>query len=353
MTPTSRVKYMKSSELNPLVTVLITARDRPDELRVTLRGLRAQTYQAIELLVVDDCSDTPLEPLVHEMWPGATLRRNEKNLGLIASRSLGMRLARGEYIVSLDDDSCLVEADALAAAVVRMEREKDIGVMTFFVHHGTALPPDTTRPAERYVASFIGCGHMIRREVVETLGGYRDFYFYYGEEAEYSLRVLDAGWKILFFPRVVVHHRVSETGRAGDRILFHSYRNNLWTLLLRIPWPRVLFEGSWRLGLYCWESLRQLRPWPLVCAILSCTRGLPRVLRLRAPISERTLQRYDALRFRHVLTRQDYEDARRPSPRDMWQWFSTTWRCRPKPPCFWERGVQVRRLRSTIHNEDE
>src|SRR5260370_42033391 len=119
-----------------LVTVLITSRNRPDELRSTLKTLRSQEYRPIELVVVDDHSNQPLEAIVSREWPGARVYRNADNLGLIASRSLGMRLASGADILSLDDDSCLIDPQCLSCAVARMGEAPDLGVLTFCVHPG-------------------------------------------------------------------------------------------------------------------------------------------------------------------------------------------------------------------------
>ena len=88
----------------PLVTVLISTRNRASELVITLRELRRQTYRPLELIVIDDFSGEEIEGLVKAEWPDARVIRNSKNLGLIASRSAGMRMASGEHVIIIDDD---------------------------------------------------------------------------------------------------------------------------------------------------------------------------------------------------------------------------------------------------------
>jgi|Deesub1362A_J573_1020465.scaffolds.fasta_scaffold03051_5 GT2 family glycosyltransferase len=324
-------------EQYPLVTILIPARNRPNELRHTLRSLRAQAYPAIELLVIDDASDTGIGSVVREEWPEAVCWRNDQNLGLIASRSLGMSKANGEYILSLDDDASLTDPRDIEKAIERIVREPEVGILTFFVHNGPKAPnPEQCDLDERYVHTFMGGAHMIRKQVVETLGGYRDFYFYYGEEAEYSLRVLDAGWRILFFPSVVVHHRVSPEGRVQGRVWGWSVRNNLWTVFLHMPWDRVLLEGGWKLFVNTIELTRRLEVHWGLWATMSFLAGLPSVLRLRRPISRRTLMLYDALRFCQIRTEDEYKAPQSVSLSDLWLWFRKVWWHRRRARPFWD-----------------
>lgn len=323
---------------NMLVTILITARNRPGELRRTLQGLRCQTYHPLELLVIDDASDENLEDVVRKCWPEARFVRNPQNLGLIASRSLGMKMARGTYVCSLDDDSCFVQPNAVERAVARVEAEKQIGILSFLIIHGHSIPKRFETPwIERYVASYIGCGHMIRRKVIEELGGYRDFYFYYGEEGEYSLRALEAGWRILFYPSVIVHHRVSPRGRNQGRLLGYSFRNNLFTILLNLPWQRAVPEAAWKVMVYGVEALRLLElRWTLwaVCSLLA---HLTQVWRMRTPVSWKTVRLYDILRFATVTSGEAFGNPLPVSLRRRLAWFRDTWWRRRRSRPFWDR----------------
>jgi GT2 family glycosyltransferase len=326
------------TDSQPKVSVLITARDREAELQQTLRSLRNQTYPLIEVIVIDDCSDVSLESVVIAEWPEARFIRNEKSVGYIASRSACLRLASGHYVLSLDDDSCLTRADDLERCVGRMESEPRVGVLAFLVFHGLE-PPDSLPvfAGEKYGLSFVGCGHMIRTAVIREVGAYCDFYQYYGEEAELSLRVLDAGWLILWFPSVLVHHRVSPIGRNRGRIIEYSFRNNLWTLALRMPWRRAITQGCWRFVSHSIECFRLLELKAWMNAIVSFGLGLPMVLRLRKPIRPQTLDRYDLVRARTIKTQSELDSAQRPSALEMAVSIWNGWRNRPRARPFWDR----------------
>ena len=322
----------------PLVSVMIAAHGRPDELRHTLGLLRDQSYQPVEVLVVDDASPEPLEPVVREVWPDARVWRHPRNLGLIASRSELMRAARGAFLLSLDDDSHLIRPDAIAVAVERFAREPQLGAIACLVYEGDA-PPADGRVAldERYVTSYVGCGHVLRAAAVREVGGYRDFFEYYGEEAEYALRLLDRGWRIVLCPQLVVHHRVSPVGRSTARIARYSFRNSLWTLVLNVPFPRVLLELAWKAVSNAVETVRVGWPRGYVWALASCVRGLPRVLRLRRPVGRDTLRAYDALRFGTVRDPDELAAARGLTAGAAVRWLWTVWRHRRRARAFWAR----------------
>lgn len=322
----------------PLVSVLITAHNRAEELRATLRELRRQDYPALELIVVDDASGESLEPVVRAEWPEARFTRNSRNVGLIVNRSAAMAAARGEYLLTLDDDSNLVAPDAITRVVARMAREPEVGVLAFRVHEGLE-PPASTAPAppEQYTYAFVGCGVMMRASAVREVGGYRDYFVYYKEEAEYALRMIGRGHRILYVPELVVHHRKSPIGRSAPRIAAYSFRNSVWTALLLMPAPLVAVEATWKALIGAVATARQGDVRWFGWAVASTLRGIPRALRDRAPLSREGTRVYQALRFREIRTAAALHEARPPSMGERWRWFRTVWWRRRRPRAFWDR----------------
>ncbi|HVK99621.1 MAG TPA: glycosyltransferase family 2 protein [Dongiaceae bacterium] len=88
----------------PLVTVVITAYNRPDYLRASVTSALAQEGVDLDIVVVDDCSPTDLQAVLTEFSGPIRYRRMEKNGGANRARNEGVRLARGRYVAFLDDD---------------------------------------------------------------------------------------------------------------------------------------------------------------------------------------------------------------------------------------------------------
>lgn len=88
-----------------LVSVIIPSKNRPEFVLKTIESVIAQTYQNIEIIVVDDGSKTLLAPLLEKAF-GDLLRcvRHDCSKGAPAARNTGANYAKGEYIAFLDDD---------------------------------------------------------------------------------------------------------------------------------------------------------------------------------------------------------------------------------------------------------
>jgi hypothetical protein len=90
---------------SPRVTVLLTVHNGASYIEASLQSLLAQTFEDVELLVVDDASLDGTAELVERLGdPRVRLHRNDRNLGIPASANVGLELARGSYVARADHD---------------------------------------------------------------------------------------------------------------------------------------------------------------------------------------------------------------------------------------------------------
>lgn len=123
-------KKKKEKEKEPLVSVVVATYRREKELKRALESLFGQTYQNLEILVIDDNHDPDwnrkISQLVEEEAAGSgrVIRylQNRKKMGSAASRNRGIQEARGEYITFLDDDDEYLP-DKVKAQVCQMIQE--------------------------------------------------------------------------------------------------------------------------------------------------------------------------------------------------------------------------------------
>lgn len=322
---------------HPLVSILIVTKDRPDDLRRTLIELRRQDYPFAEMIVIDDGSAQPVEGVVRAEWPLAVYVRENESRGCPLRRSEGFQLAKGDYIVELDDDSAPVGPEALSLAVKYMEDHPGVGILTFHIYNGTVLPGFYPPPEGKYVSSFVGCGAFFRTTAVRDCGGYRAFFEGEWEESEYSLRMLKAGWAIYFFPSVLIHHRVSPLQRRMARSWGRAFRNKLWAMVMHYPLGRLIIEGSWTLALALFDAVRLLRPYQFLKGLGQLWRGLPAAFRLRRPVTRETMNLYDALRFKGILTEEQFRSSPSCTLADLIRHCRRSWLNRPRQRSFWDR----------------
>ena len=311
----------EADELAPLVTVVITSYGRPDDVALTLRELRKQNYRALELLFIDDATPIPLERTVKEIWPEARYIRNEKNLGAVRSRCLGMREARGEFFVILDDDEHPIHPDDISNAISRITREPSIGILQMLRHEGdVSSVPDIPRPPEQYVHTFTTGPSIYRRSMVDDIGVFFEPFEYYAEEPEYALRAWSRGWRIIRISGAITHHRRSPAGRSQARIWAHSFRNTIWTILLRLPAGFAIRDLTWKIIVYCIVMVR-LRAFGWGAWVAkSLVTSLPMILRNRNPVSRQTARMIDLLRTQTVVHASELTGAKAATLLELIRW---------------------------------
>ena len=215
-------------ENNPLVTVNILSYNRKDELRTTLLKVFDQDYKNIEVIVVDNASTDGSPEMVENEFPAVKLIKLRKNIG-IAGWNEGFKLAEGEYVLVLDDDS-FPEVGTIMGGLLDFSSDKKLGVVGFkiFNHALNIFENDELKftDEKKYVLGFIGCGAILKKDLFFRVNGFNEHIFLFHHEYEYSARLTDLGYKILIDPRYLVHHQVDRPGvktNILDRKRFYRY----------------------------------------------------------------------------------------------------------------------------------
>lgn len=117
----------------PLVSIVITAYNYAEYIEKSIDSALGQSYKNIELIVINDGSTDNTNEVIEKYSTQATIV-NQENLGVIATRNKGMRLATGEYVMQLDADDYL-DAQYVENCVRVAEKGNDI-VYTQVRHFG-------------------------------------------------------------------------------------------------------------------------------------------------------------------------------------------------------------------------
>ena len=175
-----------------------------------------------EIIVVDNASSDNSIISLSRAYPEVRILARSKNNG-IAGWNDGFELAKGEYLVVLDDDSNIVSG--LDEAIAVLDDDPKIGILALNVTGG-AFPTDYLVHMEDNI-DFIGCGAIIRKILFEQIGGFAEWLFIYTHEWEYAIRCLDAGFSIRYFAHCYVDHRTSVINRSSRRLKVFSIRNEM------------------------------------------------------------------------------------------------------------------------------
>lgn len=219
-------------------SVVITTRNRKEELRAAVRSA-AQQSGSPEIIVIDDGSTDGTAQMMAAEFPGVRLVRHEESRGLIVRRNEGARLATGDIIFSIDDDAIFSSPKVVEQTLAEFSEERVGAVAIPYLepHKENRLmqqAPDKNQP---WVTShFIGTAHALRRDVFLRLRGYREHLVHQGEESDYCLRLLDAGFMVRLGSADPIHHFESPR-RDFRRMDWCGARNAILFVWQNVPWP--------------------------------------------------------------------------------------------------------------------
>jgi GT2 family glycosyltransferase len=277
------------------VTFLIAAHNRREVLLNTLRQLRrcGLPPESYETILVDNASTDGTADAVAAAFPEVVLLREKLNRGACV-KNAGLPIARGRFVVFLDDDSYPL-AGSVARMIRHFEADPLLGAAVFDVQL-----PDGSRECSAYPNVFIGCGTGFRRRALAQVGGLPEDFFMQAEEYDLSLRLLAAGWVVRRFDDLHVAHLKTPTARKSTRTTRLDVRNNLTLIGRYFPDRWVMpFALDWanRYAMLAAARGHRLAHWQgMAEAAIRAVRGID-----RRPLTDEAFEsfaRIDAIRHR-------------------------------------------------------
>ena len=231
-----------------LVSIITISYDHPNVTCALLESLRHISYPNVEVIVVDNASPNDDPAIISQLYPEIIFIQSKENLGFAGGNNLGIRSAKGKYILLLNNDT-EVDAGFIEPLVAKLETNRKIGAVSpkikFF------FQPDTIQfsgqaPMNPYTmrsygygwgakdkgqfdldtpTSFVhGAAMMIPMEVIKNVGMMAEIYFLYYEELDWGARIREAGYKLWYVHNSTVLHKESmSTGKLSP---FKTYYMN-------------------------------------------------------------------------------------------------------------------------------
>jgi GT2 family glycosyltransferase len=247
-----------------LVGAIVLAHNGARDTIACLRSLRATTWPSLLTFVVDNASSDDTAALVRKHFPEVTLLQSERNLGYSGGNNLGIERALEEgcdYLLVLNNDT-LVEPSAVRTLTTSAQERPVVGavapLITYLEHPETIWYAGGDYDARRgypgrmrhYRASlsgvtlsagptdrFSGAAVLLKRSVIEQVGGFSEGLGFLYEDVDLSLRIRASGWRVWFAPEAVVRHRVAMTqlGEHSPMSFYYGVRNQLQVAELHAP----------------------------------------------------------------------------------------------------------------------
>ncbi len=221
-----------------------------DKLKICLKSIYPTIQPNDEVIVVDNCSSANDIEKIRTNFPWVNIIKSTTNLGYGGGNNLGVKYAKGEYLVFLNPDTT-VEMGWLDPLISTLNSSSEIGLVTSKIllmdnpnyintfgndiHiSGLTLCRGMGKDQSEYksveeVCAISGAAFMIRKNVFIDLGGFDEEFFMYMEDADLSLRAQLAGWKCVTVPESIVYHDYKLT--FGPYKIFYQERNRYLLLL--------------------------------------------------------------------------------------------------------------------------
>jgi N-acetylglucosaminyl-diphospho-decaprenol L-rhamnosyltransferase len=273
-----------------VLSIVITTKDTEELLKNLLSSIKKDTILAPllkEVIVVDNASADKTGDMVKKDFPGFLYIKNERNEGFAAAVNKGFFHAGGKYILFLNSDTLLIKGETKKMLDL-MEENPDIGIcgpqlvypdmrlqrsfayapsLVFEIFPRSFvefLSPEKTsagssalrsRPSELNVPSLIGAAVLIRRNVLESLGGFDERFFFFLEETDLCIRTRSVKhgtegktYRVVFYPHAKVIHLQGKTvaknwvkGRIEYNISLYKFIRKHHTFLYSIVFKAVRF----------------------------------------------------------------------------------------------------------------
>jgi|GEM_PF-450409 len=195
----------------PVASVVVPTRNRGPLLRRAILSALAQSVP-VEVIVMDDGSTDGTPEMVRREFPQVQLHEVGQGRGPCFQRNRGIQLASAEFVFPIDDDSVFSTPHVVAQTLRDFDHPRVAAVGIPFLNprlDWTLMQraPDTT--GCHLVHAFVGAAHALRRSVFLQVGGFREHFFYMGEEGDLCLRLLNAGYVTRLGRADPVHHMES------------------------------------------------------------------------------------------------------------------------------------------------
>lgn len=261
----------------PQLSIIIVIYNGRRYLKPCLDALKDQVGDGAEVIVVDNASTDNSDDLVAAQFPCVRLMRNETNRGFAAACNQGARVASGEILVFLNQDTKVKEGWLIGlvgplaepsiglttSKVLQMSHPDRIHLAGQDVHYtGLVFGRGFQAPAVGLASADVinavgGASFAIRRALWEALGGFDEAFFMYYEETDLSWRAQLWGYHCHYAPASVVLHDYRDRGPSYNE-LYHSMRNRVLMTLKNWRWPTLLLLAP---GLLLTEGI----DWFLAC----------------------------------------------------------------------------------------
>jgi GT2 family glycosyltransferase len=270
-------KKKKSYEV--VLSIIIVNWNNKDILRDCLNSIyHTHNDSEYEIIVVDNHSEDGSVELIKSEFFNVVLLENVENLGFASANNQAIKIAGGDYILLLNNDTVVTNTYCFDRMIEYMKKNPQVGILgcKLLYPDGTLQSCGESFPSvwgifksqilftktwkrlgknkqedNHFEKIDFVCGAclMTRKEILDKVGLLKEKYFMYGEDVEFCYRVQKAGYDIgVLTDESIIHLHSKSTEKNLTEMLYHSITNDLKNIkMLHHSKLKVLFAKIFHL----------------------------------------------------------------------------------------------------------
>ncbi|GMN06211.1 glycosyltransferase family 2 protein [Croceitalea sp. MTPC5] len=241
---------MKANQ--PLVSIITINYNESSVTLAMLESLQFLSYKNVEVIVVDNASPDDDPDVLKSHFPEINLIKSKENLGFAGGNNLGVKVAKGDYLLFINNDT-IVPENFIGPLVETLQKDETIGMVSpkiKFHWDPTLIQYAGYTPMNQWTIrnnsigyhhkddgsfdkageteSIHGAAMMVPKRVVEEVGMMTEVYFLYYEEHDWAEMIKRAGYKIYYQPKSYILHKESlSTGKFSPLKTYYIARNRI------------------------------------------------------------------------------------------------------------------------------
>jgi len=221
------------------LSIIIVSFNNKDYLQQAVNSIYENTDLGLsyEIIVVDNNSQDGTLKMLSEQFPRIKVIDNDKNLGFARANNLGLSIAAGRIILFLNNDT-FVYAGVLNKMVSFIESDQNIGAITpklieedgvTIQHQGRRNKKIWEREHPLKIKSASGAALMVKKSVLDKVGGFDENFFFYNEDLDLCKRIINHGFVLYYYPQAaIIHYGGKGSELISSKALTEGLRGGLY-----------------------------------------------------------------------------------------------------------------------------
>ena len=245
---------------NPVVSVVTPMHNAADTIKESVDSVRAQTFQAWEMIVVDDGSEDASVAIVRDIMreePRLRLLQNDTAKGAAAARNKAIEAAKGRYIAFLDADDVWLEHKLETQLDLMKKNDAAMVYSPYYIADETLsrrrlfVPPPRVAYEDLLKTCSIGCltamydSKKVGKRLMPDISRRQDYALW--------LQIVKEFGSAISTDEPTALYRLMRGSVSSNKLRAAIYQWKVYRDIEKLPWHQAIYYLGW----YAWYGIKK------------------------------------------------------------------------------------------------